>query len=183
MTHPNAPACRPRPSATTRTSRLLKPARSDNGYRDYSDEDIHRLRFLQRAREPRLLRRGMPAAAVALWRQGARERRRQGDRRGQARRDRPQDRRAARACRRRSQHLVHIATATGGPIARSSTSCPVETSSSEPVRLGDLAVSGDGTDQGRLVGEPVTCLATRRDRICRLARHADIRRVLQPASD
>ena len=29
---------------------LLKPARSDNGYRDYSDSDIHRLRFLQRAR-------------------------------------------------------------------------------------------------------------------------------------
>jgi MerR family copper efflux transcriptional regulator len=30
--------------------RLLKPARSDNGYRDYSNEDVHRLRFLQRAR-------------------------------------------------------------------------------------------------------------------------------------
>ena len=30
--------------------RLLKPARGDNGYRDYSDEDVHRLRFLQRAR-------------------------------------------------------------------------------------------------------------------------------------
>lgn len=30
--------------------RLLKPARSDNGYRDYSDEDVHRLKFLQRAR-------------------------------------------------------------------------------------------------------------------------------------
>jgi MerR family transcriptional regulator, copper efflux regulator len=29
---------------------LLKPARSGNGYRDYSSEDIHRLRFLQRAR-------------------------------------------------------------------------------------------------------------------------------------
>ena len=29
---------------------LLKPARSGNGYRDYSDEDIHRLRFLQRSR-------------------------------------------------------------------------------------------------------------------------------------
>ena len=30
--------------------RLLKPARGDNGYRDYSAEDVHRLRFLQRAR-------------------------------------------------------------------------------------------------------------------------------------
>src|SRR5262245_51406991 len=30
--------------------RLLKPARSDNGYRDYSVEDVHRLKFLQRAR-------------------------------------------------------------------------------------------------------------------------------------
>jgi MerR family transcriptional regulator, copper efflux regulator len=30
--------------------RLLKPARGGNGYRDYSDEDVHRLRFLQRAR-------------------------------------------------------------------------------------------------------------------------------------
>jgi MerR family copper efflux transcriptional regulator len=30
--------------------RLLKPARGDNGYRDYSDQDVHRLRFLQRAR-------------------------------------------------------------------------------------------------------------------------------------
>jgi MerR family copper efflux transcriptional regulator len=29
---------------------LLKPARSGNGYRDYSNEDVHRLRFLQRAR-------------------------------------------------------------------------------------------------------------------------------------
>jgi MerR family copper efflux transcriptional regulator len=30
--------------------RLLKPARGENGYRDYSNEDVHRLRFLQRAR-------------------------------------------------------------------------------------------------------------------------------------
>ena len=30
--------------------RLLKPARGGNGYRDYSSEDVHRLRFLQRAR-------------------------------------------------------------------------------------------------------------------------------------
>ena len=29
---------------------LIKPARSGNGYRDYSDDDIHRLRFLQRSR-------------------------------------------------------------------------------------------------------------------------------------
>jgi len=29
---------------------LIKPARRGNGYRDYSDTDIHRLRFLQRAR-------------------------------------------------------------------------------------------------------------------------------------
>jgi MerR family transcriptional regulator, copper efflux regulator len=29
---------------------LLKPARGENGYRDYSSEDVHRLRFLQRAR-------------------------------------------------------------------------------------------------------------------------------------
>lgn len=29
---------------------LIKPARSVNGYRDYSDSDIHRLRFLQRSR-------------------------------------------------------------------------------------------------------------------------------------
>jgi MerR family transcriptional regulator, copper efflux regulator len=30
--------------------RLLRPARGENGYRDYSSEDVHRLRFLQRAR-------------------------------------------------------------------------------------------------------------------------------------
>ena len=30
--------------------RLLKPARGGNGYRDYSNEDVHRLRFLQRSR-------------------------------------------------------------------------------------------------------------------------------------
>jgi MerR family copper efflux transcriptional regulator len=29
---------------------LISPARSHNGYRDYSDADVHRLRFLQRAR-------------------------------------------------------------------------------------------------------------------------------------
>lgn len=29
---------------------LLKPGRAENGYRDYSIPDIHRLRFLQRAR-------------------------------------------------------------------------------------------------------------------------------------
>lgn len=29
---------------------LLKPARADNGYRDYSPDDIHRLAFLRRAR-------------------------------------------------------------------------------------------------------------------------------------
>jgi MerR family copper efflux transcriptional regulator len=29
---------------------LLKPARSSNGYRDYSGDDIHRLAFLKRAR-------------------------------------------------------------------------------------------------------------------------------------
>lgn len=29
---------------------LIKPGRADNGYRDYSDNDIHRLRFLQRSR-------------------------------------------------------------------------------------------------------------------------------------
>lgn len=29
---------------------LVSPARADNGYRDYSDNDVHRLRFLQRAR-------------------------------------------------------------------------------------------------------------------------------------
>lgn len=29
---------------------LLKPARAENGYRDYSDQDVHRLRFLQRSR-------------------------------------------------------------------------------------------------------------------------------------
>lgn len=29
---------------------LIKPARSSNGYRDYSTNDVHRLRFLQRAR-------------------------------------------------------------------------------------------------------------------------------------
>ncbi|PHP65675.1 Cu(I)-responsive transcriptional regulator [Zhengella mangrovi] len=29
---------------------LIKPDRALNGYRDYSDADIHRLRFLQRAR-------------------------------------------------------------------------------------------------------------------------------------
>lgn len=29
---------------------LLSPGRADNGYRDYSANDVHRLRFLQRAR-------------------------------------------------------------------------------------------------------------------------------------
>jgi MerR family copper efflux transcriptional regulator len=29
---------------------LLRPTRAANGYRDYSDADIHRLRFLQRSR-------------------------------------------------------------------------------------------------------------------------------------
>ena len=29
---------------------LLKPARAGNGYRDYSREDVHQLRFLQRSR-------------------------------------------------------------------------------------------------------------------------------------
>lgn len=29
---------------------LLRPARADNGYRDYCDADIHRLKFLQRSR-------------------------------------------------------------------------------------------------------------------------------------
>lgn len=29
---------------------LVAPKRSSNGYRSYTDEDIHRLRFLQRAR-------------------------------------------------------------------------------------------------------------------------------------
>jgi len=29
---------------------LVEPARAENGYRDYSERDVHRLRFLQRAR-------------------------------------------------------------------------------------------------------------------------------------
>jgi len=29
---------------------LIRPDRRDNGYRDYSAEDVHRLRFLQRSR-------------------------------------------------------------------------------------------------------------------------------------
>lgn len=29
---------------------LIRPARADNGYRDYSTDDIHRLSFLRRAR-------------------------------------------------------------------------------------------------------------------------------------
>lgn len=29
---------------------LIKPDRAENGYRDYSDADVHRLRFLQRSR-------------------------------------------------------------------------------------------------------------------------------------
>lgn len=29
---------------------LVRPARMTNGYRDYSEKDVHRLRFLQRAR-------------------------------------------------------------------------------------------------------------------------------------
>lgn len=29
---------------------LIRPARAGNGYRDYSDADVHRLSFLQRAR-------------------------------------------------------------------------------------------------------------------------------------
>ena len=30
--------------------KLVKPSRAPNGYRDYADEDIHRLAFLQRSR-------------------------------------------------------------------------------------------------------------------------------------
>lgn len=30
--------------------KLVQPARAENGYRDYCQDDIHRLRFLQRAR-------------------------------------------------------------------------------------------------------------------------------------
>ena len=29
---------------------LIRPQRAENGYRDYSDGDVHRLRFLQRSR-------------------------------------------------------------------------------------------------------------------------------------
>ena len=29
---------------------LVKPLRSENGYRDYSENDVHRLKFLQRSR-------------------------------------------------------------------------------------------------------------------------------------
>lgn len=29
---------------------LIKPDRAENGYRDYSNDDVHRLRFLQRSR-------------------------------------------------------------------------------------------------------------------------------------
>lgn len=29
---------------------LVRPGRSENGYRDYSEDDVHRLKFLQRAR-------------------------------------------------------------------------------------------------------------------------------------
>lgn len=29
---------------------LIAPSRAENGYRDYSEQDVHRLRFLQRAR-------------------------------------------------------------------------------------------------------------------------------------
>ena len=29
---------------------LLKPGRAENGYRDYSMSDVHKLRFLQRSR-------------------------------------------------------------------------------------------------------------------------------------
>ncbi|MEO0383026.1 MAG: Cu(I)-responsive transcriptional regulator [Pseudomonadota bacterium] len=29
---------------------LVRPGRADNGYRDYAEEDVHRLAFLQRAR-------------------------------------------------------------------------------------------------------------------------------------
>lgn len=29
---------------------LVRPGRAENGYRDYSETDVHRLRFLQRAR-------------------------------------------------------------------------------------------------------------------------------------
>lgn len=29
---------------------LVRPGRSENGYRDYSEDDVHRLKFLQRSR-------------------------------------------------------------------------------------------------------------------------------------
>ena len=45
---------------------LVTPARSDNGYRDFSDHDVHRLAFLARARAL-----GFPVAdcrdLLALW--------------------------------------------------------------------------------------------------------------------
>jgi MerR family transcriptional regulator, copper efflux regulator len=30
--------------------KLIKPSRAENGYREYSEQDVHRLRFLQRSR-------------------------------------------------------------------------------------------------------------------------------------
>ena len=77
--------------------RLLKPARSDNGYRDYSSADVHRLRFLQRARGLGFSVEECRQLLSLYGDKAARERRREGDRRGQARGDRPQGRRAARA--------------------------------------------------------------------------------------
>ena len=72
--------------------------------------------------QPRLLGRGMPAAAVALRRPAARERRREGDRGDQARRDRPQDRRTDEHAQNAASISSTTATATSGRIARSSTS-------------------------------------------------------------
>ena len=87
--------------------RLLKPARSDNGYRDYSSDDVHRLRFLQRARG---LGFSVEECRQLLSLYGDKERE-SADVKAIAEAkldgDRPQDRRTARAEARRCEHLVH----------------------------------------------------------------------------
>ena len=45
---------------------LINPPRAANGYRDYSQDDIHRLSFLRRARGSRLLDRRLPPVDGAL---------------------------------------------------------------------------------------------------------------------
>ena len=98
---------------------LIRPLRGENGYRDFAGADVHKLRFLARARslgfsinECRMLlslyedrsRASADVKAVAEAHLAP---------------DRPQDRRPRRAARHTRTPWWRAATATSGPTARS----------------------------------------------------------------